>query len=240
MFGVTWKSSASAAIFQEIDTDGDKQLSVDELMEAIRRSTNVEQPRVRIAELVRRFDTNSDGQLNFSEFKGLLAYLEKGHNVQQEIHDVWLRVERLQEEREDLARQLSISELATATAQQRVTDIGDGGSSSVAVESSLENVLQTKLDSAGGDEARIDVLRAFITRTSLAVSNAQGQIEDLLAKHSAAASSSRASYLRSLAELIGPPPNEPARWREEFTSMTIKVVAIKPTSPPSRPKPLSM
>ena len=80
-FSSSWKVATAASAFREVDSNGDGLLSVEELLTAVERTTGIVQPRARGKTLIDRFDENRDGHLDFTEFKKLLTYLDKGHNV---------------------------------------------------------------------------------------------------------------------------------------------------------------
>ena len=204
MFHASWKASAAVTVFKEIDADGDGMLTVAELLAAVERTTGKPQPRVRLSALVERWDEDGDGKLSFPEFKNLLSYLDKGHNVQQEIAQAWARVQELLEQRDDLMRQVSAAQLSAAAAQAQLQS--KASSSADGQTSALQG------------EERMQELRSQIIGSSLQTSKAQDELETLLIKQTVSVSSSRASYLRSLGEIIGPPPTD-RRFETEYVEL---------------------
>lgn len=204
MFHASWKASAAVSVFKEIDTDGDGMLTVAELLAAVERTTGKPQQRVRLIALVERWDEDGDGKLSFPEFKNLLSYLDKGHNVQQEIAQAWGRVQELLEQRDDLMRQVSAAQLSAAAAQAQLQS--KASSSTDGETSALQG------------EERVQELRSQIIGSTMQTSKAQDELETLLIKQTVGVSSSRASFLRSLGEIIGPPPTD-RRFETEFMKL---------------------
>ena len=97
-------SRAVEAVFRETDQDNDGLLTVDELYEAARRGGK-QQPRRRVAAMLDKFDEDRDGRLNLSEFKKMMAYFDKGHNVTDELQLAWSLVEEAEDELERLKLQ---------------------------------------------------------------------------------------------------------------------------------------
>lgn len=71
-------------------------------------------PRARAHDLCARFSTMGDGRLSHADLRGLLAYLDRGHHVQHELHRAWERVGNLEELCDDLKRQLAAANTALA------------------------------------------------------------------------------------------------------------------------------
>jgi hypothetical protein len=99
-FGFTSRGGASVkqldAAFAESDTSGSGTLDapgVHECLLAISGSRNNPAQaglgHERVAMLLPRYDSNNDGRLTLPEVKRLHAYLQKGHNVRDEIFEVY-------------------------------------------------------------------------------------------------------------------------------------------------------
>ena len=104
-------SRAVEAVFRETDQDNDGLLTVDELYEAARRGGK-QQPRRRVAAMLDKFDEDRDGRLNLSEFKKMMAYFDKGHNVTDELQLAWSLVEEAEDELERLKLQQATQRLS--------------------------------------------------------------------------------------------------------------------------------
>ena len=120
----SWKSSTAEAAFHAADSDGDGRLSLDELVAAAGTLRNRAPPRARIHNLMNKYDADSDGQLDLKEFKTMVAYLERGHAVQDELSEVWTRLEAADDEIAGLRLQLSAANVALASAQAAVATTG--------------------------------------------------------------------------------------------------------------------
>jgi Ca2+-binding EF-hand superfamily protein len=68
-------SNDPTALFAAIDVDSNNSLSVDELVVAIGAISGATPARSRVAALLSKFDADSDGQLQLSEFRALCDYL---------------------------------------------------------------------------------------------------------------------------------------------------------------------
>ena len=94
-------AESAEAAFKSIDTNGDGQLTVDELVNAT-HTVGKDWPRSRIEYIVAMLDKNDDQKLDLHEFKRCLAYLERGHAVHDELQHAYRTIESLKQENEAL------------------------------------------------------------------------------------------------------------------------------------------
>ena len=117
------KASEAEKIFARFDTDGDGHLTVDELVTAVGEAKGGKMPvRARVEHLLPQFDKDGSGALELQEFMELLAYLERGHRVADEMTTAWgmveearTAVEEARRENEALRAQLGALKAAPST-----------------------------------------------------------------------------------------------------------------------------
>eukprot|EP00965_Chrysotila_dentata_P248165 6208188-Pleurochrysis_carterae.AAC.8 len=78
--------------------------------------------------------------------------------------------------------------------------------------------------SEADSETAVDQLRAFMCACSEAIASAQSALDILLASGETPHATSRAGFLRSLPELIGPPPER--SWQDEWEPMMIRSLSL--------------
>ncbi len=112
MWGAS-KARADDTVFASQDM-GTGMLSLDQLhvaiVELVGRS---DIPRTRTQWLKDKFSRK--GIVDKSAFRNISSYLQRGHNVRQELADSWLQVQQLEEQNEALRRALSSAELVIAS-----------------------------------------------------------------------------------------------------------------------------
>jgi hypothetical protein len=87
----------AAAAFNEVDTNSSGKIDTAELTTAVRAVSKKAWPQARIDFMMKKFDADSDGELNLAEFEALLTYSERGAPVQAELQEAWELVDNLQE-----------------------------------------------------------------------------------------------------------------------------------------------
>eukprot|EP00908_Phaeocystis_cordata_P027052 Transcript_959.p1 GENE.Transcript_959~~Transcript_959.p1 ORF type:complete len:376 (-),score=141.99 Transcript_959:227-1354(-) len=87
----------AAAAFNEVDTNSSGKIDTAELTTAVRAVSKKAWPQARIDFMMKKFDADSDGELNLAEFEALLAYSERGAPVHAELQEAWELVDNLQE-----------------------------------------------------------------------------------------------------------------------------------------------
>ena len=83
------------AAFSDIDKDGNGELTLSELMVALKQVTGRQFSRERIEYLMKRWDTDTSGSLDLDEFGQLCHYLASETTANTEIEHVWKYVSNL-------------------------------------------------------------------------------------------------------------------------------------------------